>query len=579
MVSDMYSLFASTFDPSASTRQDAESRLKEASLVASFAPNLLRLITAPEGDKAVKQAAAVFFKNWIENHWTGSEGEGEKGEVDQGDKQVIRDNLVKAIGAVGSFKSVRTQLLASLCTIIRADVPQRFPNIHEQISTLIQASQSMADMETGLLTFYQLVNWRGYGPDASSALTEVYSNFFPKLVLPVARQALDFSMNSSDINQRDDALWVVKAALKCFFAAVRYRWAPALLADENFLPWATLMNDLLSMPIPKDNLAEMQEALPSNSDLVSELERTRPFWKACKWAMHIQNRILLRYITKANVDNFSGTEGKQVVAFAKLYATRLAQPILETLLKMVSQHVSSPFIAPRAFSLLCDYFSACVRFKPTWKLLQPNLMPILQAFIFPAACWSIQDEELWEGDPAECIRSRFVDSLMQDVTSVPAFSATSLIVDVIKCRRKHVLMPFLGFLTQRLAQVQNSSEKSSARIKEGVFYVLGSMSRLLMSDDALRAQMETFIVSFVVPVLTNPQFPFLQARGCWVIEQFLGDKADFKFSDPSNVMATLKAVLQCLLDVNNPLPVRVQAALSLSPSSTLRRCSRPSLPD
>ena len=253
MVSDMYSLFASTFDPSTSTRQGAESRLKEASLVTSFAPNLLQLITAPEGDKAVKQAAAVFFKNWIENYWTASEGEGDKVEVDQGDKQVIRENLVKAIGAVGSFKSVRTQLLASLCTVIRADVPQRFPNIHEQISTLIQASQSMADMETGLLTFYQLVNWRGYGPDAS-ALAEVYNNFFPKLVLPVAKQALDFSKNQSDITQRDDALWVVKAALKCFFAAVRYRWAPALLADENFLPWATLMNDLLSMPSTKGQL-------------------------------------------------------------------------------------------------------------------------------------------------------------------------------------------------------------------------------------------------------------------------------------------------------------------------------------
>ena len=81
----------------------------------------------------------------------------------------------------------------------------------------------------------------------------------------------------------------------------------------------------------------------------------------------------------------------------------------------------------------------------------------------------------------------------------------------------------------------------------------------------LRVQMETFIVSFVVPVLTDPKFPFLQARGCWVIEQLLGDKADFKFSDPSNIMTILKAIIQCLLDVNNPLPVRVQAALCFSP--------------
>ena len=305
MVSDMYSLFASTFDPSTSTRQAAEARLKEASLVTSFAPNLLQLITAQEGDTAVKQAAAVFFKNWIENYWTPSEGEGDKFEVDQRDRQVIRDSLVKAIGAIGSFKAVRTQLLASLCTIIRADVPQRFPNIHEQIYALIQGSQTMIDMETGLLAFYQLVNWRGYGPDAT-ALAEMYGNFFPKLILPVAQQALEFAKNQADPNQRDDALWVVKAAMKCLFAAVRYRWAPALLADEHFLPWATLMNDLLSMPVPKDNLAEMQEALTGNYDLVSDLERTRPFWKARKWAMHTQNRVLLRYVSKADMDSFTG---------------------------------------------------------------------------------------------------------------------------------------------------------------------------------------------------------------------------------------------------------------------------------
>ena len=509
MVGDMYSLFASTFDASTSIRQAAEIRLKEASLVHSFAPNLLQLIIAPEGDKAVKQAAAVFFKNLIENYWIANKTEGDSFEMDQGDKQVIRDGLIKAIGVIGSFKGVRTQLLAALSTIIRADVPQKLPNIHEQIYNLIQGSQTMIEMETGLLIFYQLVNWRGYGPDAT-AMTEMYANFFPKLILPVAQQAFEFSKNQADPNQRDDALWVVKAALKCFFAAIRYRWAPALLADENFLPWVALMNDLISMPVPKDNLAEMQEALTGNYDMVSELERTRPSWKTRKWAIHIQNRVLLRYVSKADTDSFSGAEGKQVVAFAKLYATRLAQPILEAFLKMVSQHLSTPFIAPRAFSLICDYFSACVRFKSTWKLLQPNLMPILQAFIFPATCWTAQDDELWEEDPAECIRSRFVDSLMQDVASVPAFSAANLIVDIIKCRRKHVLMPFLGFLTQRLAQSQTSPDKSSACIKEGVFYVLGSMSRLLMSDDALRSQMEHFIISFVLPVLTDQSFHFFK---------------------------------------------------------------------
>ena len=220
----------------------------------------------------------------------------------------------------------------------------------------------MTEMETGLLIFYQLVSWRGYGPDAT-ALTEMYAHFFPKLILPVAQQALEFSKNQSDPNQRDDALWVVKAALKCFFAAVRYRWAPALLADENFLPWVALMNDLISMPVPKDNLAEMQEALTGNYDLVSELAAYPSLLEDSQVAIHIQNRVLLRYVSKADTDSFTGAEGKQIVVFAKLYAARLAHPILEAFLKMVSQHLSTPFIPPRAFSLICDYFSACVRFQ------------------------------------------------------------------------------------------------------------------------------------------------------------------------------------------------------------------------
>ena len=193
-------------------------------------------------------------------------------------------------------------------------------------------------------------------------------------------------------------------------------------------------------------------------------------------------------------------------------------------------------------------------------------MPILQAFIFPTTCWTVQDDELWEEDPAECIRSRFVDSLMQDVASVPAFSAANLIVDIIKCRRKACpdAIPWLPHSTPCTL---------SGFFRQGIGLHQGG--RLLCPwihvppthcpDDALRSQMEHFIVSFVLPVLTDSKFPFLQARGCWVIEQLLGDKSEFKFSDPSNVMSILKAIIQCLLDTNHPLPVRVQAALCLSP--------------
>ena len=561
-VPSLYAIFASSFESSADVRQAAEKHLKEASRSSGFASAMLKIITDPEGDKAVKQSAAVYFKNWSEKYWLA--GEDDKFVVADGEKEFIREHLTQAITLVAAQQSLRSQLLSSLNTVIRADYPRSFGQLPQQISAMMSGSDSMPAMEAGILVFYELVNWKGYGPE-SEKLGSLYEAFFPTVILPVAQQALAFAKSQTSIAPRDEALWVVKAAVKTFFAAIRYRWTLTLLAGESFFPWASLFNDLLAMSIPEDLSKELQAALAeSDADAVSEIERSCPFWKARKWAMHCHNRVLQRYVSNSDPEGTFGAEAKQVTAFAKVYSAKLAEPIVSAFFRLIDEHLRTPSVGHRAFSLICDFLANSIRFKASWRLVQGHLMPILQQFVFPAACWSKQDDALWEEDPAECIRSRFVDSLLDDGTS-RSFSAISLIVDVIKCRRKHVLMPWLGFLTQKLAGAATSTDKQSACVKEGVFYVLGSMSRLLMTAPELRAQMESFLMVHVAPMLVDAPLPFLQARACWVVEQLLGEQAEFKFANPNNVLALLQGVAQCLLNTAAALPVRTQAALAISP--------------
>ena len=62
------------------------------------------------------------------------------------------------------------------------------------------------------------------------------------------------------------------------------------------------------------------------------------------------------------------------------------------------------WLAPRVINLCLSYVTHAISPARTWKVVQPHVPALLQACVFPLACFDDDDATLWHDDPQEYIR-------------------------------------------------------------------------------------------------------------------------------------------------------------------------------
>jgi exportin-2 (importin alpha re-exporter) len=141
-------LLLGSLDPT--TRLAAERQLNEAARQAGFVPHLLTIVLDKGQRSEVRIAAAVYLKNAARRRWADEEEP-----IPDGDKDVLRAQLVPAMlalstsGAERTDRLARPQLADALAAIAAEDYPERWPTLITQLTASL--SESDLSVNVGVL--------------------------------------------------------------------------------------------------------------------------------------------------------------------------------------------------------------------------------------------------------------------------------------------------------------------------------------------------------------------------------------------------------------------------------------------
>uniref|UniRef100_A0A8C9WJC5 Importin 7 n=1 Tax=Scleropages formosus TaxID=113540 RepID=A0A8C9WJC5_SCLFO len=472
-----------TMDPN--LREAAERQLNEGHSQVNFVSTLLQVTMSDNLDLPVRQAGVIYLKNMVTQYW--SEGDPAGGEnaatnIPEEDRQFIRDTIVEAI--IHSPERIRVQLTTCIHHMIKHDYPGKWTAIVDKIGFYLHSDDSTGWLGI-LLCLYQLVkNYEYKKPEERSPLVAAMQIFMPMLkdrfiqLLP---------------NPSSDSVLVQKQIFKILYAL-------------------------------------FQETLQVDEDDRPEL----PWWKCKKWALHILARLFERYGSPGNTT-------KEYTEFAELFLKGYAVSAQQVLLKVLYQYKEKQYVAPRVLQQTLNYINQGIGHAVTWKNLKPHIQGIIQDVVFPLMCYTDSDEELWQEDPYEYIRMKFV---------VSTWAENKLFTMLVKLQC--VLQKTMGFCYQILTE-----PGADPRKKDGALHMIGSLAEILLKKKIYKDQMEFMLQNHVFP-LFHSELGYMRARACWVLHYF----CEVKFKNDQNLQTALDLTRMRLIN-DNEMPVKVEAAIAL----------------
>ena len=114
------------------------------------------------------------------------------------------------------------------------------------------------------------------------------------------------------------------------------------------------------------------------------------------------------------------------------------------MMRTLDQHRRKVFVSPRVLQQTLNYVNQAVGHAFSWKMLKPHSVAVIQEVLFPIMCYTDADEELWQCDPHEYIRTKF--DIFEDYVS-PVMAAQTLLHTICK-KRKDMLQKTMEFLMQ-----------------------------------------------------------------------------------------------------------------------------------
>ncbi|XP_049885222.1 importin-7 isoform X1 [Pectinophora gossypiella] len=521
-------ILRATIDPN--QRQQAEEQLSQIHKIIGFAPSLLQVVMLNEVTIPVRQAGVVYLKNLVTAGW--QEKEVEEGEpipfsIHEQDRAMIRDNIVDAI--VQAPEIIRVQLCIALKTIIKHDFPTRWTQIVDKIHIYLQNPDANSWMGA-LLCLYQLIkNYEYHQAEKRVPLIEAMNLLLPMMYNLIVNLQADQSVES---------VLVQKQILKCFNGLIKYILPLDLITREVFTKWMEVLRSVMEVPVPEHTLQ------------VDEDERMElPWWKCKKWAVHSLYRLFERYGSPVNAR-------EEYVQFAEWYLTTFTGGILEVLLRVLDQYRNKVYVSPRVLQQTLSYIDQCVTHAHSWKLLKPHMFAVIQDVLFPLMSYSEADEELWNTDPHEYIRLKFVLSMALDIFEdfvSPVTAAQTLLISCCK-KRKDMLERTMNLCMQVLTS-QNG--EYGPRQRDGALHMVGTLNDILMKKKYYKEEIDSLLSQYVFPEF-HSNLGHMRARACWTLQCF----AAVRFKNDALLMEAVRLAVNALIN-DTELPVKVEAAIAI----------------
>ncbi|CAK9302241.1 unnamed protein product [Gordionus sp. m RMFG-2023] len=132
-------LLEATLNPS--QKDIAENQLKELNVIPGFSQMVLQVIVSENYNMPIRQAAAIYFKNYITKNWHHIETDFQHQEskiviIIESDKIIIKDNIIEAI--IHSPDILRSQLALCVNTMIKYDYPNKWPKLLNKLEIFLK---------------------------------------------------------------------------------------------------------------------------------------------------------------------------------------------------------------------------------------------------------------------------------------------------------------------------------------------------------------------------------------------------------------------------------------------------------
>lgn len=519
--------FAATLSPDQNTRRQAEAQLRQAETKLGFLGASLDILSSNEVQPGVKTATAVFFKNRIVRHW--QRYADDNASVDNDEKPIIRERLLSTL--VQADHHLRRQLVPVLATIVKADYPEKWPNLLDQALQLLYA-QNLDSAYTGLLCFAQVcASFRWLTNEDRRALDPIIVTHFPTL-LQVA---------SSLLNEESAAAGEMAVLLlKCYKYVTYHDLPEPLQTPDNITSWGKLHVEVIQKELPKYVL-----------DLDESERRLHPWVKAKKWAYANLYRLFSRYASQSLSRRF------EYQGFLHFFSENFIPQLLQLYLHQVDQWCSKQlWISDECLFNIIYFMENCVTQKLTWPLIKPHFELLVSHFIFPLLCPTDSILEQFEDDPEDYIHTKLD---IYDDNNAPDLAAITLLITLTTKKKKTTLDPISQFTLGVLNQYTDPNNLSleDAKKLEGGMRLLGSLFINYTSPKSpYYPQMEQCLSRFILPHF-NSKYPFIKARACEIASKF----SDVPIVDEANIAGLYRGILSSFEDP--ALPVQLEAALAL----------------
>lgn len=522
--------FAETLQADVTSRTAAEKQLKEISVQPGFLGACLDILETQETPAHVKKAAAVYFKNRVVRYWASKDT---NLRVDEGEKPVVKDRIVPVLLVVDH--STRQQILPAFRLLVSLEF-DNWSKLLEQTGQLLQELEKSEDyLYTAILCLVEITRkfkWAD-NQSRSNKLDPILEQTFPFL-LSIGKSLL--SQHENGVELTETKAEILKLILKSYRFVTYYEIPNMLRERDQLLQWGEFHASVISMKPP---------AYAANTDVSEQEKSLLQVAKCYKWSVANILRLFIRYGSQNSLSRKIAYP-----EFLNVFINEFMPHFFNHILKVVEEFCQGVrWIGLTELYQLLEFLSHCISEMPTWKLIKPHFEILMHHFIYPVICPSDHLLETFEDDPQEYINLCFDTCGDYDNERYAAlgFVTTSLLKHA-----KFCLPPITSMIQQELTNVQNDDSLESAKKKDGLMRILGSISGYLVDDDSIAPLLTTLVV---------PNFKttheFLKARTIEVCSQF----ADVQFAP--DVLAVITHGILNNFDGDVSLPVRFNSALSI----------------
>uniref|UniRef100_M4BHV7 Importin N-terminal domain-containing protein n=1 Tax=Hyaloperonospora arabidopsidis (strain Emoy2) TaxID=559515 RepID=M4BHV7_HYAAE len=557
-VTSLHNILLHTFSNDEVARKAAEDAVAGLHTVPGSVQLLVQITVEASVTREIRQAAAVSLKNLVQKYWEGADGPGGKWIqiIDPADKALGRQNALEAL-LVSQDSSIRSLLAETVAYIARFDFPETWPTLIGDICKNVQSGEANRIINALLALRRVVKNFEYRADDRLAPLFKLVEVVFPML------QNMMVQMQS---NNSVEAAQMMHLILKTYWSCIKTSLPPYLAQTELVVAWMDIFRVIIAKPLPEAS----EGGEPAGQPINEEERGNWPWWTLKKWAL----QILCRFYTRYGNPKKAEEEHSQM---STVYRNQIAPGLLPCVLETLALRKNGRFCTNRAVQLALVFMQEAVDSAVTYKLIKPHLGFLLFEVIHPVLCLTPKDLQLWAEDPHEFVRK--TNDVFEDFLD-PVYAASNLLADLCTKRGKDCLPNVLSFYNNILnTYITAPDDKKDYIQKDAALHALFSLDGVLTKSKAHKDQVESMIVTHILPEFANPH-GFLRLRACKIFSRKYIE--GIRFKDEQTLIRIVNGMLDAMFDPE--LPVRIEAAKTIRfvvmypHSDTVVEVLRPRLP-